>query len=183
MEKRTKKENTDRHSFLCVLFQASLICFTYAHCLSLASLLVAWHRFSCIFSPLHRLFSTLSYGSSLFPSSLALVMYSALSGPKRAACNFHLLFFSFSNYLFLFSSIPRPYFPLHPYWNVDTTLLTRLPLNIQRRPKCPHRRFIHNDRVFVVETDLTALFDAQQSSSGPNQLPSRSQATDSWCLY
>lgn len=152
------KTQNHRRSFQFVLFQASLISFTYAHCLSLASLLVAWHRFSCILPPFTGFSPPFHMGAHCFQgSSLALVMYSALSGLKRAACDFHLLFFSFSNYLFHFSSIPRLHFPLPPYWNVDTALLTRLLLNIQHCPKCPHRRFIHNDSVFVVETDLTAL--------------------------
>lgn len=133
-EKNKKKEktSTDRRSFLFVLFQASLICFTYAHCLSLASLLAAWHRFSCIFPPFTGFSPPFHMGAHCFQgSSLALVMYSALcQGRNVQPVTFIFFFSSFSNYLFLFSSIPRLYFPRQPHWSVDATPLTRLPLNI-----------------------------------------------------
>lgn len=125
------KKTKHRQTFLFVLFQTSLICFTYAHCLSLASLLVAWHRFSCIFFPPSQAFLH-PFIWELTVSKGALSRCNVLRSLRAETCSLWLSspFFSSSNYLFLFSSIPRPYFPLQPYWNVDTTLLTRLPLNI-----------------------------------------------------
>lgn len=123
--KEQKKENTDRRSFLCVLFQASLICFTYAHCLSLASLLVAWHRFSCIFSPLHRLFSTLSYGSSLFPRELSRAG-NVLRSLRAETCSLCL-----SSPFFLFLQLPVSFF-FNPQTVFSPSAL------LERRHDAPH---------------------------------------------